>query len=692
MDQYIGKMLDNRYEIIECIGIGGMAMVYKTRDHRLNRLVAVKILKPELAQDADFRRRFHDESQAVAMLSHANIVSVYDVSRSDGLDYIVMELVDGLTLKQYMQRRGTPLNWREAQHFITQIMRALSHAHGRGIIHRDIKPHNIMVLRDGSVKVTDFGIAQLASAAQNTMTQEAIGSVHYISPEQAKGSHVDCRTDIYSAGVVLYEMLTGRLPFEGDTPVAVAIQHIKSIPVPPRDLNPGVPQGLEAITMKAMAPELSQRYASADEMLDDLKEFRKNPDYEPEVRVEPAESDEPTMVVPTKVITASVRVPVERAESAQPRPERRRQKAEDDYGYDYDDEPPRRGGGAAAAAVVIVVVLAVVGIMFYFMYNFFLKDLLFSESVEYEVPDLLGYTMEQLEQNKTILGDFVLEEGPKMHSDQYPEGQICAQTPEAKSKVKDGTITITVNVSGGEDKMYMPKVETWDARQAIKTLRDEMGLKVNQEEDFSSTITKGYVISQSWLPDTEIWEGCEVTIVISKGPEIKQATVTLFVGLPLEDAKLQITQLGLKVGEVTPRHSDEYEEGRVMWQSKAQGEAVDKDTAIDLWVSLGPEPEPSDEPSPSNEPSSEPPGESGQLPDPTQNVAAPTSTQTITVDLGAYEGTVDVRIVVGDVTIFNNGVDTNMTSSISRQATASGTQMVYIYINGLQVDSYPLSF
>ena len=259
MDQYIGKMLDNRYEILECIGTGGMAVVYKARCHRLNRLVAIKILKPELAQDADFRRRFHDESQAVAMLSHANIVSVYDVSRSDGLDYIVMELVDGLTLKQYMQRRGTPLNWREAQHFITQIMRALSHAHGRGIIHRDIKPHNIMVLRDGSVKVTDFGIAQLASAAQNTMTQEAIGSVHYISPEQAKGSHVDCRTDIYSAGVVLYEMLTGRLPFEGDTPVAVAIQHIKSIPVPPCDLNPDVPRALEAITMKAMAPDLVLR-------------------------------------------------------------------------------------------------------------------------------------------------------------------------------------------------------------------------------------------------------------------------------------------------------------------------------------------------------------------------------------------------------------------------------------------------
>ena len=248
MDQYIGKMLDNRYEILECIGTGGMAVVYKARDHRLNRLVAIKILKPELANDADFRRRFHDESQAVAMLSHANIVSVYDVSNSDGLNYIVMELIDGLTLKQYMQRRGTPLNWREAQHFITQIMRALSHAHGRGIIHRDIKPHNIMVLRDGSVKVADFGIARVASGGHSTLTQEALGSVHYISPEQARGSHIDARSDLYSAGVVLYEMLTGRLPFEGDTPVSVAIQHINSIPLSPRELDPTIPEALEAIT------------------------------------------------------------------------------------------------------------------------------------------------------------------------------------------------------------------------------------------------------------------------------------------------------------------------------------------------------------------------------------------------------------------------------------------------------------
>ena len=278
MDQYIGKMLDDRYEILELIGSGGMANVYKARCHRLNRLVAIKILKSDLADNADFRRRFHDESQAVAQLSHANIVSVYDVSTNPDREYIVMELIDGITLKQYMERRGR-MDWRESLHFITQIMRGLSHAHSRGIIHRDIKPQNIMVLRDGSVKVADFGIACLANQGQ-TLTQEALGSVHYISPEQARGDRIDARSDIYSAGVVLYEMLTGRLPFEGDSAVSVAIQHLSSVPLAPRDIDPSIPEPLELICMKAMCANLEKRYPSADAMLEDLESFIKDEDIQ----------------------------------------------------------------------------------------------------------------------------------------------------------------------------------------------------------------------------------------------------------------------------------------------------------------------------------------------------------------------------------------------------------------------------
>ena len=688
MDQYIGKMLDNRFEILECIGTGGMAVVYKARDHRLNRLVAIKILKPELANDADFRRRFHDESQAVAMLSHANIVSVYDVSNSDGMNYIVMELIDGLTLKQYMQRRGTPLNWREAQHFITQIMRALSHAHGRGIIHRDIKPHNIMVLRDGSVKVTDFGIAQLASAAQNTMTQEAIGSVHYISPEQAKGSHVDCRTDIYSAGVVLYEMLTGRLPFEGDTPVAVAIQHIKSIPVPPCDLNPEVPRALEAITMKAMAPELNQRYGSAEEMLDDLKEFRKNPDFQVAAAPKAEAADEPTMVVPAKVITASVRVPVERREPERSsQPERKERRREEDE-YDYDDEPPRQGGALPAVAAVLVILIFIVG-MGYFLINFFIKDL-FAEAPEYDVPNLLGYTLEQLEQNKSILGDFTLEVKGTIYSTEFPENQICEQSPEANTRVREGDKVITVSVSGGEDNMFMPPVNGWDARQALQKLQNEMGLQVKTEYAPSETITEGYVISYTPIDGIKVERGDEVTIVISTGPEQKQATVIPFINVPIEDVKAQIKQLGLEVGKVDAYYSDEYAEGRVIWQSVNPGDKVDKGATIDLWVSKGPE-EP--EPTPSEELSeSDPPVESDAPVEPTQDAAVPTGTQTITVDLNAYSGSVRVTIIVGEQTIYDNNVDANLNSTVSRQVSGSGLQNVSIYINETLVNSYPLDF
>ena len=277
MDKYIGRLLDNRYEILEVIGTGGMAVVYKARCHRLNRLVAIKILKDDYLEDEDFRSRFHSESQAVAMLSHPNIVSVYDVSTSVSLeaDYIVMELIEGISLKQYMEKKQF-LNWKETLHFAIQIAKALQHAHSRGIVHRDIKPHNIMVLKNGSVKVTDFGIARLMSQG-NTLTKEALGSVHYISPEQAKGGRVDDRSDLYSLGVVMYEMMCGRPPYDGDSPVAVAIQHINGGAMMPSTINSNIPGGLEQIIMKAMANEPAKRYSSATQMLQDMDEFRKDP-------------------------------------------------------------------------------------------------------------------------------------------------------------------------------------------------------------------------------------------------------------------------------------------------------------------------------------------------------------------------------------------------------------------------------
>lgn len=667
MDQYIGKMLDNRYEILERIGVGGMAVVYKARCHRLNRLVAIKILKPELASDADFRRRFQAESQAVAMLSHINIVGVYDVCQSDGLNYIVMELIDGMTLKQYMQKRGTPLKWQEALHFISQILRALDHAHSRGIIHRDIKPHNILVLRDGSIKVADFGIARLTSS-QATLTQEALGSVHYISPEQAKGSHIDGRSDLYSVGVMLYEMLTGRLPFEGETPVLVAIQHINSIPIQPRELNPDIPVGLEAIIMKAMAPNPNQRYLSAQDMLEAVTEFQKNPAFVPSDTIRVGDVEEPTRVIP-----------VSGMREADQGSEDYTGDVYDDYDQDYENgertESIKLFGRFKVPPIAVAVgaiLIFVVGIII-FLFNF-IRGAIFAPASEYTVPDLLGYTLEELEKDPSILGDFKIEIGETVFNEKYEKDRICEQTPEADTKVKDGETTITVTISGGSEELKMIDVTGWDSERALKRLEEDMKLKVTKEYQYSQTIEKGYVISYSPEEDTELEEGDEVTIVISKGKEDEKVTVSNYVNLSLEQVKAQLELQGLKAN-VKEYYSDTYAKGKVIWQSISEGTQVDPGTTIDLQVSLGPETTPP--------PETQPPV---VTPPPTPNIIE----KIVTVDLSEYSGTVNIRILVGSTAVFDGAVDASI-GSFSREVSGSDTQVVSIYIDGQLVKSQPLS-
>ena len=620
MDQYIGKWLDNRYELLERIGTGGMAVVYKARCHRLNRLVAVKILKPELAEDAEFRRRFQDESRAVAMLSHPNIVGVYDVSQSDNLNYIVMELIDGITLKQYMQRRGTPLNWREALHFITQIMKALSHAHGRGIIHRDIKPHNVMVLRDGSVKVADFGIARLIGSGHNTLTQEALGSVHYISPEQAKGSHVDGRSDIYSAGVVLYEMITGRLPYEGDSAVAVAIQHINSVPIPPRELNPEVPEALQEITLKAMDPDVNRRYTSADEMLADLEEFRKNPnisfDYTPAALLEEEIASEPTQVVPSARVRAaaedsgrrkavsedSARRRAVMEDSARRRAaaedsgrhraaqQSRRRQEEDDY---YDDEPPRRGFPIAGLLSVLVIGLFIAG-MVWFLWTSFVGPL-FTPSDTFEVPDLTGKTMEEIYADTSITDVWQINlSNEYISSDKYEYGQVAQQEPKAKTVVKENNLNITVFLSSGPDEsnnaVKMPPLAGKEIRQA----RDELNalnlkLDIREALEESETVTKDYVIGTDPAMGTELTEGQSVTIIVSSGPKEDLTTVPTLTNMSLEEARNKITASKLVIQDIKDGgYSDTIPEGWVMFQSIPAATEVAAGTGIILQISKGP--------------------------------------------------------------------------------------------------------
>ena len=581
MDQYIGKMLDNRYEILERIGTGGMAVVYKAKCHRLNRLVAIKILKSNLAQNEEFRRRFNAESQAVAQLSHPNIVSVYDVSRGGDTEYIVMELIDGITLKQYMEKRGQ-LNWRESLHFITQIMRGLSHAHSRGIIHRDIKPQNIMVLRDGSVKVADFGIACLADSAQ-TMTQEALGSVHYISPEQARGDRPDARSDIYSSGVVLYEMLTGRLPFEGESAVSVAIQHLSSIPLAPREINPDIPEQLELICMKAMAPDLEHRYQSADAMIADLEAFRKNPDVEMKFDLSdlrPEETDEPTRPIRT-VSGHTVTVPVRTAEKSHVR------RSED------DDESPASGGKRTVLiGAVVIAALTVVFLLF--------KSILGSFSApavdQYQVPNVLGMTIEEAENDPRVKGIFEIEKAGSGFSEEYAEGQIMKQSPDSDETRKGSQLVIQVWVSAGEETGEMPKLKNkseQDARILLEKLNKQYNLDLTVEapEDqqrFSDEITAGYVIETKPAEGETLRKGDTVTLIISKGPETTPVTVPKFVGLNIDETLAQLSSYGLTctASDVEVVDSDK-PGGQIVWQSLEPTSKVDEWTTIKFQVSAG---------------------------------------------------------------------------------------------------------
>lgn len=647
-DPYIGKMLDNRYEILERIGTGGMAIVYKAKCHRLNRLVAVKILKSDLAQDEDFRRRFNAESQAVAQLSHPNIVSVYDVSKGGDIEYIVMELIDGITLKQYMEKRGQ-LNWRESLHFITQIMRGLSHAHSRGIVHRDIKPQNVMVLRDGSVKVADFGIACLENAAQ-TLTQEALGSVHYISPEQARGDRTDARSDIYSAGVVLYEMLTGRLPFEGDSAVSVAIQHLSSVPLAPREVNPDIPEQLELICMKAMAPDLEKRYPSADAMIADLEAFRKNPGVNLDFELSdlrPEETDEPTQKLRSAV------PPQLHRQGREPSYERGRRWEEDRY---EDEQPSRLSGGKKIAligggAVVVVVVL-------FFLFRAIFASFVPAAPDTYTVPKLVGMTEEQA---SVADGTFQVVVAGTEASD-AAVGEIVRQDPEPDTE-KKGELPITINVwvSAGEDVGTMPdlttKPMTYD--QAMTILQDlvaeyELNVQPYEEtqKEYDDELAVDVIKSTTPAAGAELHKGDTITFVLSRGPQ----TVPLidFTNRERAWAEDQLKNvLGLEV-EVYEEANDTVEAGLVIRQNPTATTQVPAGSTVELWVSTGPE-------SGGNE------GQEEEL---------------LIIPLPADKETAEVQIVVDGTIVFNESVDCKQ-GNLPYTLTGTGTVSVEVYVDGV---------
>lgn len=579
MDKYLGTMLDDRYEILEVIGTGGMAVVYKAMCHRLNRYVAVKILRDELANDEEFRKRFQTEAQAVAMLSHPNIVSVYDVSHSDGVEYIVMELIEGVTLMQYMKKKGA-LGWKEALHFAVQISKALEHAHEKGIIHRDIKPQNIMILKDGTIKVADFGIAALESA-QEKKSDQTVGSVHYIAPEQARGEQPDPRSDIYSLGVVMYEMLTGKMPYDGDTAEQVAMKHITGHPVPPQELNPDIPEELAAITLKAMNSDINARYQSASELLRDLEDFRK----QQAAANLGSGSDEDVEIL--DVITPDVHPIGKAGELSKEKYARRRRRS-------------RKVSILSGACGVLVFLIAV----FVFLWNYWLRDI-FSVAERINIPNFVGASYEDIVNSSEFKKLFNFEVNYAIDPD-VPEGQIISQDPEADRSmmvVPEG-IDVSLTVSTGVRQTVIPDVTNKHYQEATIELQNAGFIVEIANTEASDTVTVDYVISTDPAPGEELAAGSTVFLTVSAGPSIKLVTMPNLVGSTEKDAIARIESSNLSYGDTTYIHSD-YDEGTVIRQSIDAYSDVEEHTRIFIWVSLGPETTPTPEPTPSPTPPAE---------------------------------------------------------------------------------------
>ena len=548
---YIGVLLDDRYEILEKIGEGGMAVVYKAFCHRLSRFVAVKIMREEMAADEEFKRRFCAESHAIAMLSHPNIVAVYDVSHSDDVEYIVMELVDGITLKQYMDKRGA-ISWKEALHFTKQITKALAHAHSRGIIHRDIKPQNIMLLKDGTRKVADFGIAALENEMQES--GQAVGSIHYIAPEQARGENPDARSDIYSLGIVMYEMLTGRKPYTGETIGEIAVKHMSSLPTMPSDIVPDIPPELERITLKAMSCPINKRYQSANELLDDLDKFtqaqivqEKKPEYE-----NPA-------VAPVRSVS-----------------EMSREK--------YSLRRKRSGTVAYMTGVLggLVLILA----LFVFLWNFWLRDV-FSPAERIALPNFVGSNYESVVNNAELAGTYNFKVTYIIDTN-AESGKILSQNPEPGRSMMitpDG-IAVELSVSTGVVLTPVPDVTNMDYREATLELQ-RAGFAVEVENSTSDSVSKDCVISTSPAANEQISAGSTVYLVVSSGQQVSYTTMPNFVGLTEEAAINKIANSGLTYGG-SEQVSSDYDAGTVIGQSPAAFQEVEEHGKVTLRVSTGP--------------------------------------------------------------------------------------------------------
>ena len=723
-----GSYLINRYEIIMKIGSGGMADVYKAKDHVLNRLVAIKVLKQEYSTDATFVKKFRVEAQSAAGLSHPNIVNVYDVGEDDGVYFIVMELVQGITLKNYIDMKGK-LDIREALNISVQIASGLSAAHENRIIHRDIKPQNIIMSRDGKVKVTDFGIAKVADST--TVTTTAAGTVHYISPEQARGGYSDERSDIYSLGITMYEMVTGRVPFEGETNVAVALMHIQSEITPPRQLEPSIPVSFEKIILKCTQKKPERRYASARELIADLRKVLTHPDGEyvvipgaiPQGRTIVMNDDDIDSLKAaslrknfgTKPEETYVEEPEEEEEEKpvqkpvqKKRPVKKKDIEEDNDDFDKDEEDDddeevnpalskvMMALGIGGFIILAVIIFFIIGHAAGFfggsgsLFGHKNKDTS-TESISTEsvsdtssdtstagervtVPDLFKMTEDGA---KAALKELRLGVNVQTGtSDDVPEGQVYDQSPAAGTKV-DVHTQVTINISSGKEKFSLDDVTGMQYQQAQAQLEND-GLVVSLEFDYSDSVGSDKVISTSPKAGSQVAKGDTITITASKGKETKTTTVPNLLGQNIDDAIQMIKDAGLTYNGKSSDYSDSYSENQVMNQSIGAGKTVDEGTTISLTVSLG----------------SRVTSYSASIP-----IESPFGR-----DITDGDGNTDVydsgqvTVVVykpdgSSETVYDqNTSEGSLPGSVSTTSTASGSGTVYVYLNGVQVSSYSVDF
>ena len=583
MDNYIGKKIEGRYQVNELIGVGGMANVYKATDITDGKTVAIKILREEFYSNEEFLRRFKNESKAIALLSHPNIIKVYDVVFTNKMQSIVMEFVDGITLKEYMELQGKLL-WKDAVHFLLQILKALAHAHDKGIVHRDIKPQNVMLLPDGSIKITDFGIARFARSESRTLTDRAIGSVHYISPEQARGGHTDQRADIYSIGVMLFEMLTGQLPFDADSPVTVALKQIELDAPTPRSINPEVPEGLEEITIRAMEKDPEKRYQSASEMLKDIEEFKQNPsarfEYQYMTNEELDGARYRKVVNSAKNRFVPQKTPVLRGRNKNVKGAGMQKPSVNNEKFDTGEWEKPRGSSVVVALFGITAAFVVITIVFISAMLYLNNPL--EKVPDVEVPDFVGLNYDAIRNSDSYSG-FIIEVEDSQYNDLFNRGDVISQKPKSGTKVKENSI-IRLVISEGQQVVQMPNLIGMEETLAYKQLA-ELGMEYSKSDIFSDN-PSGTVVATDPGFGSEISTTTVVKLQISMGPENKIVEVPDVMGKTLDEARAIISGIGLEVGGISYISSDE-PSNTVLFQDPAPTSQLSTGGLVNLNVSGG---------------------------------------------------------------------------------------------------------